>query len=172
MGQNSTTTKPKPIRVKGTGIFQGEEFCFQPCEQGVPSQLDIKVCQGGKLYRTTSEKKPLQVAHLSCPANAADPYTEYISQLERLGIKPQKEQKMPEKQRLVSEGGMEVYLNNKEGILTFQGTIDLNKSLNWQSEVMRQLQTIMRTLPAEKKFTQLIAKLKKGGLKNETRISD
>ena len=79
---------------------------------------------------------------------------------------------MPEKQRLVSENGMDIYLDNKEGILSYQGTINLCKSLNWQSEVMRQLQTIMRSLPAEKKFTQLISKLKKGGLKNETRISD
>lgn len=166
------TLEPKPRKVRGTATYLGDEFTFKPTEQGEPTQLNVRSCKGGKTFETTSETKPLKVAHLTCPANAADPYSEYISQLERLGIKPQTEQKMPEKQRLVSEGGMEVYLNNKEGILTFQGTIDLNKSLNWQSEVMRQLQTIMRTLPAEKKFTQLIAKLKKGGQKNETRISD
>ncbi len=157
--------EPKPRRVRGTATYLGDEFSFRPTEQGEPAQLNVRSCKGGKTFETTSETKPLKVAHLTCPANAADPYSEYISQLERLGIRPQKEQKMPEKQRLVSEGGMEVYLNNKEGILTFQGTIDLKKSLNWQSEVMRQLQTIMRSLPAEKKFTQLIAKLKKGGQK-------
>lgn len=162
---NTNNFEPKPRRVRGTATYLGDEFSFRPTEQGEPAQLNVRSCKGGKTFETTSETKPLKVAHLTCPANAADPYSEYISQLERLGIRPQKEQKMPEKQRLVSEGGMEVYLNNKEGILTFQGTIDLKKSLNWQSEVMRQLQTIMRSLPAEKKFTQLIAKLKKGGQK-------
>lgn len=164
--------EPKPRRVRGTATYLGDEFSFRPTEQGEPAQLNVRSCKGGKTFETTSETKPLKVAHLTCPANAADPYSEYISQLERLGIRPQKEQKMSEKQRLVSENGMDIYLDNKEGILSYQGTINLCKSLNWQSEVMRQLQTIMRSLPAEKKFTQLISKLKKGGLKNETRISD
>ena len=157
--------EPKPRKVRGTATYLGNEFIFKPAEQGEPTQLNVKTCKGAKTFETTSETKPLRVAHLTCPANAADPYAEYISQLEHLGIKPVTEQKMSEKQRLVSDGGMEVFLNNKEGILTYQGCINLNKSLNWQSEVMRQLQTIMRTLPAEKKFTQLITKLKKGLLK-------
>ena len=156
------TTLLKPIRVKGTGIFQGDEFSFQPCEQGEPTQLDIKVCKGGKLYRTTSETKPLQVAHLSCDANAADPFAEYIAQLDKLGIRPLSEEQLPTKQRLVAEGGMTVYLDSKENLLVYQGSIDLSKNQNWQSEVMRQLQVIVRSLPAEKKFTQLITKLKRG----------
>lgn len=155
--------QPKPIRVKGTGIFEGEGFTFRPAEQGEPSQLNIRSCKGGKVYETTSEKAPLKVAHLTCPANAADPYAEYISQLERLGIKPQTEQKQPEKQRLVCEGGMQVFINSKEGVLTYQGSIDLHQSRNWQSELMRQLQVVVRTLPAEKTFTSLINKIKKGG---------
>lgn len=169
---NTNNLEPKPRRVRGTATYLGDEFSFRPTEQGEPAQLNVRSCKGGKTFETTSETKPLKVAHLTCPANAADPYSEYISQLERLGIRPQKEQKMPEKQRLISENGMDIYLDNKEGILSYQGTINLCKSLNWQSEVMRQLQTIMRSLPAEKKFTQLVTKLKKGGLKNETRISD
>ena len=155
--------QPKPVRVKGTGIFEGEVFTFRPAEQGEPAQLNIKSCRGGKTYQTTSEKSPLKVAHLTCPANAADPYAEFISQLEHLGIKPQKEQKQPEKQRLVCEGGLQVFLNSKEGVLTYQGSIDLHQSRNWQSELMRQLQVVVRTLPAEKKFTQLLTKIKKGG---------
>lgn len=156
-------TQPKPIRVKGTGIFAGNEFNFQPCEPGEPTQLDIRTCMGGKLYTTTSEKKPLKVAHLTCPANAADPYAEYVSQLERLGIKPQKEKKMLDKQRVVCEEGMQVFLESGHGRLTFQGCIDLNQSLNWQSELMRLMQIIMRNLPINKRFTSLISKLKKGG---------
>lgn len=154
--------KPRPLRVRGTGIFEGRNFNFQPCEPGEPSQLDVKTCRGGKVYNTTSEKKPLKVAHLSCPANSADPYAEYVGQLERLGIKPQTGQKYPEKQRVVSEGGVEVFLNSKEAKLTFQGSIDLKKSLNWQSELMRELQVVVRTLPVNEEFKRLIIKIKKG----------
>ena len=160
--ETNTTTQPKPRKIRGTGIYMGDEFTFKPSEQGEPTQLDIKVCKGGKLYRTTSETKPLQVAHLSCDANAADPFAEYISQLDKLGIRPLSEQQLPTKQRLVSEGGMTVYLDSKENLLIYQGSIDLTKNQNWQSEVMRQMQVIVRSLPAEKKFASLICKLKKG----------
>ncbi|MCR4836116.1 MAG: hypothetical protein K5899_07005 [Bacteroidaceae bacterium] len=159
-----TSTQPKPRKLRGWATYEGDEFTFKPSEEGTPSQLNVKTCRGGKLFTTTSEKEPKQVAHLSCDANAADPFAEYISQLDKLGIRPLSEQQLPQQQRLVCEGGMEVYLNNK-GVLTYQGSIDLTKNQNWQSEVMRQLQVIVRSLPAEKKFTSLISKLKKGGTK-------
>ena len=127
--------------------------------------MNVKTCKGGKTFETTSESKPLKVAHLTCPANAADPFAEYITQLENLGIKPLGEQQFTVKQRLVNEGGMEVFLNTKQNTLTYQGIIDLAQNRNWQSEVMRQMQVIMRTLPAHEKLTKVINKLKKGGKK-------
>ena len=60
---------------------------------------------------------------------------------------------------------MEVYLNAKDCQLTYQGTIDLGHTRNWQSEVMRQLQLIVRSLPAHEKFMKIINKIKKGGKK-------
>lgn len=163
--ETNTTTQPKPRKLRGWATYEGDEFTFKPSEEGTPSQLNVKTCKGGKLFTTTSEKEPKQVAHLSCDANAADPFAEYISQLDKLGIRPLSEQQLPTKQRLVSEGGMTVYLDGKENLLVYQGSIDLTKNQNWQSEVMRQLQVIVRSLPAEKKFTSLISKLKKGGTK-------
>jgi hypothetical protein len=157
-----TTSQPKPIRIKGTGIFMGKEFCFQPSEPGEPTQLNVRTCKGGKTYKTTSETKPLQVVHLSCPANAADPYAEYLSQLDRLGIKPQTEKPQQQKQRVISEGGMEVFLDSKACRLTYHGCIDLQHNCNWQSEVMRQVQIIARTLPVNEKFKRIITKVKKG----------
>lgn len=156
---------PKPRKVRGTGTYVGDEFSFKPFEQGEPTQLNVKTCKGAKTYETTSEKDPLKVAHLSCPANAADPYAEYVGQLERLGIKPRQPQQRPQSQRLVSEGGMQVYLDGKQGQLMYQGSIDLTKSQNWQSEVMRQLQVIVRTLPACEKFKKVMNKIRKGGNK-------
>ena len=166
MTKATENTKPKPRRVRGTGTYVGDEFTFTPYEQGEPAQLNVKSCKGGKTYETSSEKSPLKVAHLTCPANATDPWSEYTSQLERLGIKPTKPQQLPERQRLMNEGGMEVFLNQKQAVLTYQGSIDLTQSRNWQSEVMRQLQLIVRTLPADEKFKKVINKVKKGEQKH------
>ena len=142
-------TQPKPRKVRGTGIYVGDEFTFKPTEEGSPSQLNVKK----------------QVAHLSCNADAADPWGEYTGQLLKLGIKPQDEQQLPTKQRIVSEGGMQVYLDAKRGRLTYQGDIDLNATRNWQSDLMRQLQIVVRTLPGEEKFKKVINKIKNGGNK-------
>jgi len=163
--ETSKKNHPKPRKLRGWATYEGDEFTFRPSEEGTPSQLNVKTCRGGKTFETTSETKPLRVAHLTCDAKAPDPYTEYTDQLVRLGIRPLSEQQLPEKQRLVSEGGMEVYLNAKTGRLTFQGSIDLTKNPNWQSEVMRQLQVIVRNLPVSKTFTSVINKLRKGGAK-------
>lgn len=165
MTQKNTNTQPKLRRVRGTGIYEGDEFSFKPFEEGESTQRNVKSCRGGKTYETTSEKDPLKVAHLTCPANAADPYSEYTGQLERLGIKPMQPMQMPDSQRLVNEGGMTVYLDTKQNSIIFQGAINLTKCLNWQSEVMRQLQIIVRTLPACDKFKKVINKIKKGGIK-------
>ena len=151
----------KPRKLRGTGIYLGDEFTFKPSEEGSPSQLNVKTCKGGKLFQTTSESKPQQVAHLSCPADCSDPWTAYTDKLRLLGIKPLKEQALSARQRLVAEGGMEVYLSPTTGELVYQGRIDLNTTRNWQSDVMRQLQIIVRTLPVEKKFTHLLSKIKK-----------
>lgn len=165
MAQKNTNTQPKLRRVRGTGIYEGDEFTFKPCEQGEPAQRNVRAVRGAKIYETSSEKKPLKVAYLTCSADNADPYSEYISQLDSLGIRPQTKQQLPEIQRLVDEGGMQVYLNQKQGMLTYQGCIDLSKTLNWQSDVMRQLQIIVRTLPIHEKFKKVINKIKKGNLK-------
>ena len=158
------TKKKSPRVVRGTAsIYDDDRIEFNPYAQGETTQLNVKTCKGGKTFETTSEKKPLKVAHLTCPANAADPWQEYNDQLEHLGIKPKGEQQLPTKQRLIAEGGMQVYLDTKQGQLTYQGSIDLSKSVNWQSELMRQLQLVVRTLPAEEKFKKIINKIKKGG---------
>ena len=164
MISNNNASQPKPRKLRGWATYEGDEFSFKPTEQGEPAQLNVKTCKGGKTFETTSEKKPLKVAHLTCPANAADPWQEYIDQLLKLGIKPHDEQQLPAKQQLVDEGGMQVFLDAKQACITYLGSIDLKKSINWQSELMRQLQLVVRTLPAEEKFKKIITKIKKGGL--------
>ena len=156
-------TKSQPRKLRGWATYEGDEFAFRPQEPGEPTQLNVRTTTGGKVFNTTSAKKPLQVAHLSCPADSPDPWQEYTSQLKKLGIKPLKEQKVSEKQRLVNEGGMQVFLNATQGQLTYQGCIDLSKGANWQSELMRQLQLVVRTLPVQERFNKVLTSLKKKG---------
>ena len=163
--KKESITKPQLRKLRGWATYEGDEFTFKPTEQGEPAQRNVKSIKGAKTYETTSASKPMKVAYLTCAASAADPWGEYQSQLERLGIKPQTEQQLPVKQRLVSEGGVEVFLDDKEGVLTYQGSINLMQNRNWQSELMRQLQLMVRTLPSSEKFTKCISKIKKGGLK-------
>ena len=42
----TTNTKPKPRKVRGTGTYMGDEFTFTPYEQGEPTQRNVKTTKG------------------------------------------------------------------------------------------------------------------------------
>lgn len=162
----ATNTKPKPRKVRGTGTYVGDEFTFTPYEQGEPAQRNVKTTKGGKVYETCSEKKPMKVAYLTCAADAADPWSEYTSQLKKLGVKPQKPKQQPDCLRVVKENGLECWLDEEKNEMTFTGTIDLLRhSRDWQAEVLRQVQLVVRRLPASDKFNKVINLIKIGGNK-------
>ena len=159
----TTNTKPKPRKVRGTGTYVGDEFKFTPYEQGEPTQRNVKTTKGGKVYDTCSEKKPMKVAYLTCAADAADPWSEYTSQLKKLGVKPQKPQQLPDTLRVVKEQGLECWLDEGKNEMTFTGKIDLSRhSRDWQAEVLRQVQLVVRRLPASERFNKLVSNLKSG----------
>lgn len=161
----TANTMPKPRKVRGTGTYVGDEFTFTPYEQGEPAQLNVKTCKGGKTYQTSSEKKPMKVAYLTCAADAADPWSEYTSQLKKLGVKPQKLQPMPDTLRVVAEQGLECWLNEEKSEMTFTGTVDLARhSRDWQAEVLRQVQLVVRRLPASERFNKVINSIKNRSL--------
>ena len=162
----TTNTKPKPHKVRGTGTYVGDEFTFTPYEQGEPTQRNVKTTKGGKVYDTCSEKKPMKVAYLTCTADAADPWSEYTSQLKKLGVKPQKPPQQPDNLRVVKDQGLECWLDEEKSEITFTGTIDLSKhSRDWQAEVLRQVQLVVRRLPASDRFNKVINLIKNGGTK-------
>lgn len=166
MAQTNSNTKPKPRKVRGTGTYFGDEFTFTPYEQGAPAQRNVKTTKGGKVYETSSETKPLKVAYLTCAADAADPWNEYTSQLKKLGVKPVKPVAQSSELRVVKENGLECWLNEKKSEITFTGTIDLSKHpKDWQAEVLRQVQLVVRRLPANEKFNKVINNINKGGNK-------
>lgn len=163
----NNSTQPKPRKLRGVATYEGDDFSFRPCEQGEPTQVNVKTCKGGKTYETTSEKKPQRVAHLSCPADAADPWREYTAQLKRLGIKPLTPQQ-PETTRVVKENGLECYLDEQTQELTVQTTLSLPSHFrNWQAELLRQVQLVVRRLPASETFNKTINNLKNQGGKND-----
>ena len=166
MTQNDNNSKPKPRKVRGTGTYMGDEFTFTPYEQGEPTQRNVKTTKGGKVYETCSEKKPMKVAYLTCAADAADPWSEYTSQLKKLGVKPQKPQQQPDSLRVVKEQGLECWLDEEKNEMIFTGKIDLSKhSRDWQAEVLRQVQLVVRRLPASERFNKVINHIKNGELK-------
>lgn len=159
-------SKKSPRTVRGTAtIHEDDRIEFKPYAEGETTQRNVRTTKGGKLFITTSEREPKQVAHLTCPADTPDPWREYTSQLEKLGIHPLKEQELPQKQRVVAEDGLECWLNEKGGKMTFTGTIDLTRHYrDWQAEVLRQVQLVVRRLPASDRFNKVINKITKGGI--------
>lgn len=157
--------KQKKVKIRGTATLNPEtnEFGFKPFEKGESTQRNVKTTKGGKVYETCSEKKPLMVAYLTCDANAADPWNEYINQLKKLGVKPPKPVELPTEQRVVAEAGLECWLNEENGTLKFTGTIDLTRhNRDWQAETLRLVQLVVRRLPACENFNKIVTLIKKG----------
>ena len=71
-----------------------------------------------------------------------------------------------EAHRVVKENGLECYLNEQTLELTVQTTLALPTHFrNWQAELLRQVQLVVRRLPANENFNKVINNLKKGGKK-------
>ena len=164
----AANTKQKPRKVRGiASIYEDDTIQFTPYNEAPSTQKDVKTCVGGGKRWTTIGADPSKVIHLMCKESSTDQYAELAAQFVALtkDMKPSQPLQLPDRQRLVNEGGMQVFLNQKEGQLTYQGQINLAETRNWQSELMRQLQLIVRTLPAEKTLTSTLNKIKKGGQK-------
>ena len=162
----TTNTQPKPRKVRGTGIYSGNEFTFKPCEEGPSSQINIKNCAGGGKRWTTTGSDPSKMITLKCKESSADQYAELAKQFETLtkDLKPKKPLTLPESLRVVSESGLECWIDEKKSELTFTGKIDLSKhSRDWQAEVLRQVQLVVRRLPASERFNKVINNIKNGG---------
>jgi hypothetical protein len=79
-------------------------------------------------------------------------------------LKPKKPVTLPDNLRVVSEGGLQCWLDEQKGVVTFTGSIDLGKhSRDWQAEVLRQVQLVVRRLPASERFNKVINHIKNGG---------
>ena len=159
--------KPKKIKVRGTGTYDPADnsFDFTPFNDGPSTQTEVKSCLGGGKSWTTTGKDPSRMLSLKCKASSADPYSDLVTQFSALtrDLKPMKPVTLPDCLRVVAEGGMQCWLDEAKSEVTFTGTIDLSRhSRDWQSEVLRLVQLVVRRLPGNERFNKVICNIKNG----------
>lgn len=162
---DKTKKETKKVKVRGTGTYDPEtnKFGFEPFNEAPSTQTNVKTCVGGGKRWTTTGSDPSKMITLKSKESSPDQYADFVKQFEALtrDLKPKKPVALPETQRVVDEDGLQCWLNEAKGELTFTGTISLTKNCrNWQAEVLRQVQLIVRRLPASEKFNKVINNIK------------
>lgn len=160
--------KQKKVRVRGVGSFDFEtkKFGFEPFNEAPSTQKDVKSCAGGGKRWTTVGSDPSKMISLKVKESSSDQYAELAKQFHLLtkDMKPKQPIELPTEQRVVNEDGLQCWLNVEKGQLTYTGTFNLSKHCrDWQAEVLRQVQLIVRRLPASEKFNKVISNIKNGG---------
>ena len=155
--------KTKKVKVRGTGTYDPEtkKFGFEPFNEAPSTQQDVKTCAGGGKSWTTTGADPSKMITLKTKQSSPDQYAELVKQFDALtkDLKPKKPIAQPVEQRVVNENGLECWLDEEKSALTFTGTIDLSRHpRDWQAEVLRQVQLVVRRLPANQRFNKLISK--------------
>lgn len=160
----------KKLKVRGTGTYDPEtnEFGFTPFNDGPSSQTNVKSCKGGGKSWETTGADPSRMITLKTKMSSPDQYSDVLAQFETLtkDLRPKQPVKLPDSQRVVSEAGLQCWLNATKGELTFTGHIDLSKHpRDWQAEVLRLVQLVVRRLPSNENFNRLIKNIKNTGNK-------
>ena len=164
-------TKTKKIKVRGTATIDPatNEFGFTPFNDAPSTQSAVKTCAGGGKRWVTTGSDPSKMFTLKTKESSPDQYADVLKQFEALtkDLKPKKPVALPDSLRVVKENGLECWLDEEKGEMTFTGTIDLSRhSRDWQAEVLRQVQLVVRRLPASERFNKVINLFKNnGGLK-------
>ncbi|MBR4243683.1 MAG: hypothetical protein IKR98_07340 [Bacteroidaceae bacterium] len=158
--------KQKKVKVRGIATYNltDKSFDFTAYNEGPSTQTNLKRCAGGGKRWTTTGSSPLKMLTLKCKESSPDPYAELCKQFAALtrDLKPKKPVEQPLEQRVAAESGMQCWLDTEKSELAFSGTIDLTKhSRDWQAEVLRQVQLMVRRLPANERFSNFINKIKK-----------
>lgn len=160
--------KTKKVKVRGTGTYDPEtnKFGFEPFNEAPSTQTNVKTCVGGGKRWITTGSDPSMMITLKSKESSPDQYADFVKQFEALtrDLKPKKPVSLPDTQRVVDEDGLQCWLNEAKGELTFTGTINLTKnSRNWQAETLRLVQLVVRRLPANERFNRVLNLIKNGG---------
>lgn len=162
--------KSKKIRVRGTGCYDPSDnsFGFTPFNDGPSSQTNVKSCKGGGKSWETTGSDPSRMFTLKTKMSSPDQYSDVLAQFNALtkDLKPKTPVALPDSLRVVKEQGLECWLDEEKNEMTFTGKIDLSRhSRDWQAEVLRQVQLVVRRLPASERFNKVINHIKNGGTK-------
>ena len=136
----------KPKKVRGTAtIYADDRFDFRPQAEGSPAQVDKKSVGRSSFYKTTSEKEPQLVAHLSVAADSPDPVAQIQEDLASLtkGMET-KTDVQPKGKLLVDNDGLRIYTNNSRKTITVVQEIDLSAHPNYEKFMLNQMQQIFR----------------------------
>lgn len=166
----SNDKKLKKVKVRGTATLDPEtnEFGFKPFDEAPSTQKDVKSCAGGGKRWVTTGANPSKMITLKSKESSPDQYSDFLQQFNALtkDLKPKKPIELPTEQRVVKEQVLQCWLDEVKHELTFTGCIDLARHpRDWQAEVLRQVQLVVRRLPASDKFNRVINLIKNGGNK-------
>ena len=161
----------KKIKVRGTGCYDPEtqKFDFEPFNEAPSTQTNVKTCSGGGKRWVTTGADPSKMITLRSKESSPDQYSDFLKQFEALtrDLKPKKPIEPPTEQRVVNEQDVECWLNSEKHEMTFTGTIRLDRHpRDWQAEVLRQVQLVVKRLPASERFNKVINDIKNGGIKS------
>ena len=167
---SSLDNKQKKIRVRGTGCFDlsDNSFGFTAFNEGPSSQTNVKSCKGGGKSWETTGSDPSRMITLKTKMSSPDQYSDLAAQFNALtkDLKPKKPVALPDSLRVVKEQGLECWLDEGKNEMTFTGIIDLSRHpRDWQAEVLRQVQLVVRRLPSNENFNRVIKNIKNGGNK-------
>ena len=165
-----TENTQKKIKVRGTATIDPatNEFGFSPFNDGPSSQTNVKNCKGGGKSWETTGADPSRMITLKTKMSSPDQYSDVLAQFNALtkDLKPKKPVTLPDSLRVVKEQGLECWLDEEKNEMTFTGIIDLSKHpRDWQAEVLRQVQLVVRRLPSNENFNRVIKNIKTGGNK-------
>ena len=160
----------KKIKVRGTGTYDPDtqKFGFEPFNEAPSTQTNVKTCSGGGKRWVTTGSDPSKMITLRSKESSPDQYSDFLKQFEALtrDLKPKKPIEPPTEQRVVNEQDVECWLNSEKHEMTFTGTIRLDRHpRDWQAEVLRQVQLVVKRLPASERFNKVINDIKNGGNK-------
>ena len=136
----------KPRKVRGTAtIYADDRMEFRPQQAGEPQRLDVRKKGESSFYKTTSEKEPQLVAHLSVAADSPDPVAQMQEDLASLtkGMET-KTDVQPKGKLLVDNDGLRIYTNNSRKTITVVQEIDLSAHPNYEKFMLNQMQQIFR----------------------------
>ena len=167
---SSLDNKQKKIKVRGTGCFDlsDNSFGFTAFNEGPSSQTNVKSCKGGGKSWETTGADPSRMITLKTKMSSPDQYSDVLVQFNALtkDLKPKTPVALPDSLRVVKEQGLECWLDEGKNEMTFTGTIDLSRHpRDWQAEVLRQVQLVVRRLPSNENFNRVIKNIKNGGNK-------